>query len=147
MHNELYHHGIKGMKWGVRKSERREQRNQRKAHNRKYNAKRVYRNRYKYSDQELKQITNRIQNEQQLQSLARAQSSPMKRIASAVGKQVVNAGVNQVSNYAVKQVGTVLTGDTARNMKKKTKTAAKKQVQSGVLAYNISKSSRRKQKR
>lgn len=92
--NELYHYGVKGMKWGVRKDRAsgfitRARNNRTARKERKINAKRAkaldvrssakytYKQRKLLSDEELRYRINRLNMEKQLKELSRNSSGPL----------------------------------------------------------------------
>lgn len=84
-YNELYHHGIKGMKWGVRRtraqlgysSSPRKTKKQAQKVSSKQQRKEAIK---KMSDAELRSRINRIQMERQYMQLTAAEMSPGKKI-------------------------------------------------------------------
>lgn len=92
MYNQLYHHGIKGMKWGVRRTPERldhrtvcdkkksisEHDDHKKAHN--------YKNVKSMSDKELRYRLNRLQMEQQYYKLTGSECSKGKTYVNKVLK-------------------------------------------------------------
>lgn len=96
--NELYHHGIKGMKWGVRRSP------QQLGHSpKKVSSKQRRKNEMKnMSDAELRRRINRIQMEKQYMQLTEPQLSPGKKFVKDV---LTNAAKQTVTNYAAKYMG------------------------------------------
>ncbi len=105
-YEELYHHGIKGMRWGVRRSpeqlgrkERREKRRrekERREHNelrKSTDAKKLYKNRSKLSDKELKNRINRLEMESKLQGYANPRHSSSKGGIRDIAKGKINAWI------------------------------------------------------
>lgn len=105
MSNELYHHGIKGMHWGVRRyqnsdgtltnaGKRRELRDQARADKAarkeaKMARKRAYKNRSLMTERELDNQIRRYQKEKQFANLSRESLKPGR---SAVGKNLSKYG-------------------------------------------------------
>ena len=105
MSNELYHHGIKGMHWGVRRyqnpdgtltnaGKRRELRDQARADKAarkeaKAARKRAYKNRSLMTEKELDDQIRRYQKEKQFASLSRESLNPGR---SSVGKNLSKYG-------------------------------------------------------
>ena len=89
MDNTLYHHGVKGMRWGIRRDRKQSAYHEdyRKAHNKKS---------FKsMSDQELRSVNNRLQMESQYKHLTKK---------AGIGKKVVKAfvaGATTISSVAL----------------------------------------------
>lgn len=104
--DNLEHHGIKGMKWGVRKfSEHRKNRNKLKKASSKWNTKNA--NRHLMTDKDLRNATNRLRMEndfaEQVQRANRINKKPsIKSAAIKAGKFVVPT----VAGVALKTVAT-----------------------------------------
>lgn len=102
--NELYHHGIKGMKWGVRRSRAqlgyssgpRKTKKQAQKVSSKQQRKEAMK---KMSDAELRSRINRIQMEKQYMQLTEPQLSPGKKFVKDV---LTNAAKQTVTNYTAK---------------------------------------------
>lgn len=77
--NELYHHGVKGMKWGVRRANRlaKNHSDYNKAHAKKKVS--------EMSDAELRARNNRLQMEQQYADLRRKSSTGQKAVKAFIG--------------------------------------------------------------
>lgn len=110
--NELYHHGIKGMRWGVRRtraqlgyssSPRKTKTQAQKVSSkqqRKVSSKQQRKEAMKkMSDAELRNRINRIQMERQYMQLTAAEMSPGKKFVKDV---VTNAAKQTVTNYTAK---------------------------------------------
>lgn len=114
---ELYHFGIKGMKWGVRRYQNKDGTltpagKRRAADNEKKHAmKNDVRNRRSLSDADLKKKIERIKMEKQLKELTAEEIAPGKKFVSEVlsssGKKVATAFVTGATLYGVK---TAMTG-------------------------------------
>lgn len=102
--DELYHHGIKGMKWGVRRSRAQlgysSSPRKTKKQAQKVSSKQQRRNEMKnMSDAELRSRINRIQMEKQYMQLTEPQLSPGKKFVKDV---LTNAAKQTVTNYTAK---------------------------------------------
>ena len=122
MYDELYHHGIKGMHWGVRRyqnsdgtltnaGKRRERRDQARAdrearRDAKRERKRAYKNRSLMSEKELDNQIRRYQKEKQFASLSRESLKPgrtsTKRTLAKYGSMALGAAVGTTSGILVK---------------------------------------------
>lgn len=106
--NELYHHGILGQKWGVRRTEAQLAKSSKgTTSSKKVSAKEVERNKVKsMSDTELRQRINRIQMEKQYKNLTSTEISSGKRFVNDVisqsGKKVATAIVTGAILYGIK---------------------------------------------
>lgn len=101
MNNELYHHGVKGMRWGVRKADKSSGSARSKSPDRqaKEDRKSDSKNRRLLSNAELDQKIQRLQKEKQLKDLTDEQLNPGKRIVSST-----------LTNVGTRVAGTVLAG-------------------------------------
>lgn len=102
--DELYHHGIKGMKWGIRRSRAQlgysSSPRKTKKQAQKVSSKQQRRNEMKnMSDAELRSRINRIQMEKQYMQLTEPQLSPGKKFVKDV---LTNAAKQTVTNYTAK---------------------------------------------
>ena len=95
--NELYHHGIKGMKWGIRRTPaqlghptKKSSSNQRRDEMKKM------------SDTELRNRINRIQMEKQYMQLTAPDINPGKKFVKDV---LTNAAKQTATNYVSKYMG------------------------------------------
>lgn len=114
---ELYHFGIKGMKWGIRRYQNKDGSltpagKRRAADNEKKHAmKNDVKNRRSLSDADLKKKIERIKMEKQLKELTAEEIAPGKKFVSEVlsssGKKVATALVTGATLYGVK---TAMTG-------------------------------------
>lgn len=138
MNNELYHHGIKGMHWGVRrfqnydgtltdagkqrerKSDRAMRREAKKR--RKWNAK----NSALLSDKELTDQILRLQREKQLKDLTKQTVSPGR---SRVKDTIARSGEMALSTLITAGVGALLTTRVTDALKPKGKTEYERMVE------------------
>ena len=107
--NELYHYGIKGMRWGVRRTDVQlghiPKKSSGKSKNvivksKKISSKQQRKNEMKnMSDAELRSRINRIQMEKQYMQLTEPQLSPGKKFVKDV---LTNAAKQTVTNYTAK---------------------------------------------
>ena len=112
MENELYHYGVLGMKWGVRRTpaqlaksngkvKRKSEDNAKKS-----DMKKAVKSRRTLSDADLKKRSERIKMEKQLKDLTAEEISPGKKFVSEVlsssGKKVATALVTGAVLYGTK---------------------------------------------
>lgn len=117
MADYLYHHGVKGMKWGVRKDRVKSARSARKSARAEKQAlkkdrKQASKNRTKLSDQELNQRINRLEKERRLKTLTEQELSPGR---SATKKFLKEQG----RNIAASVIGGAAAGAATYYVKKK----------------------------
>lgn len=119
MTNELYHYGVKGMRWGVRRTpEQLGHRTDRKTRTmsadqkKKAYMKQDVKNRRTLSDADLKKKIERIKMEKQLRELTAEEIGPGKKfvqdVLSSSGKKVATALVTGATLYGIKAA---MTGD------------------------------------
>lgn len=109
-YNELCHYGIKGMKWGVRRSEAELARSRGDADKaaddaKKADMKNAVKNRRTLSDKELKERIERIKLEKQLKDLTEEEISRgeafAKAVLSSAGKKVATTAVTGAALYGI----------------------------------------------
>ena len=110
--NELYHYGVPGMRWGVRRSKTQSGRSSKKTkqmtadEKKKASMKKDVKNRRTLSDADLKKKIERIKSEKQLKDLTNEEIAPGKKFVSDVlsssGKKVATALVTGAALYGVK---------------------------------------------
>lgn len=107
VNGELYHHGVKGMKWGVRRYQNKDGsltnagKRRRRSDNYHDDYKRAHnKDSVKYmSDKELRERNNRLQMEQQYKNLTKRQQSAGEKWAKQI---LVGAATGVASAYASK---------------------------------------------
>lgn len=112
--NELYHYGIKGMRWGVRRSKStsgpsaspKRTKKMTADEKKKASMRKDVKNRRTLSDADLKKKIERIKSEKQLKDLTNEEIAPGKKFVSDVlsssGKKVATTLVTGAALYGVK---------------------------------------------
>lgn len=99
--NDLFHWGIPGMKWGVRRANRRASAQARQSEDHKTVAGLRKKKVSEMSNDELKKLTTRLQLEKQLKDLSSVDSGPGKKFVTEV---LSNAGKQLASKYVASAV-------------------------------------------
>lgn len=100
MNDELYHFGVKGMKWGVRRDRKRSISTKRsKSDSDDYieSRKLLKKSPNKLSNSELRKLNERLNLEQQYKNLTTVQKQKGNRFIDRVGNQMKTTAVNAVS--------------------------------------------------
>ena len=101
MNNSLFHWGIPGMKWGVRRANRRAAALARQSEDHKTVAGLRKKKVSEMSNEELKKLTTRLQLEKQLKDLSAIDAGPGKKFVTEV---LSNAGKQLASKYVASAV-------------------------------------------
>ena len=110
--NELYHFGVKGMKWGVRKDRKRSVSSKRSPSDSKdYTESRdlLKKSPNKLSNAELRKINERLNLEQQYSNLTTSQKKKGNRFIDKVGNQMKQTAANEVSKQLM-NAGKIILG-------------------------------------
>ena len=110
--NELYHFGVKGMKWGVRKDRKRSISSKRsRSDSKDYTESRdlLKKSSNKLSNAELRKINERLNLEQQYSNLTTSQKKKGNRFIDKVGKQMKQTAANEVSKQLM-NAGKIILG-------------------------------------
>lgn len=101
MNNSLFHWGVLGMKWGVRRANRRAAAQARQSEDHKTVAGLRKKKVSEMSNDELKKLTTRLQLEKQLKDLSASDIGPGKKFVTEV---LSNAGKQLASKYIASAV-------------------------------------------
>ena len=110
--SELYHFGVKGMKWGVRKDRKRSVSTRRsKSDSKDYTETRdlLKKSPNKLSNSELRKINERLNLEQQYANLTTTQKQKGNRFIDKLGNNMKQTAANEVSKQLV-NVGRIILG-------------------------------------
>lgn len=110
--NELYHFGVKGMKWGVRKGRKRSISSKRsRSASKDYTESRdlLKKSPNKLSNAELRKINERLNLEQQYSNLTTSQKKKGNRFIDKVGNQMKQTAANEVSKQLM-NAGKIILG-------------------------------------
>lgn len=110
--NELYHFGVKGMKWGVRKDRKRSISSKRsRSGSKDYTESRdlLKKSPNKLSNAELRKINERLNLEQQYSNLTTSQKKKGNRFIDKVGNQMKQTAANEVSKQLM-NAGKIILG-------------------------------------
>jgi len=110
--NELYHFGVKGMKWGVRKDRKRSVSSKHsRSDNKDYTESRdlLKKSPNKLSNAELRKINERLNLEQQYSNLTTIQKQKGNRFIDQVSNQMKKTAANEVSKQLM-NVGKIILG-------------------------------------
>lgn len=104
----IEHFGVKGMKWGVRRSQKQLDRASGRATNKKIKSERrqTVKNRRTLSDDEINKVVTRLQQEKKLKSLVAEDTRPGRTVTQAIlsnsGKTIAGAVVTGAGMYALR---------------------------------------------
>lgn len=110
--NELYHFGVKGMKWGVRKDRKRSVSSKRsRSDSKDYTESRdlLKKSPNKLSNAELRKINERLNLEQQYSNLTTSQKQKGNRFIDKVSNQMKQTAANEVSKHLT-NIGKIIIG-------------------------------------
>ncbi len=101
--DEIAHHGVKGMKWGVRKDRYSQTGSRKKSANakQKESRKRASANRRSLSDKDLDQMINRLEKEKKLKNLVADDVSPGRKFINGIMSDAGKRGLTTVATGAV----------------------------------------------
>lgn len=134
MDDELYHYGIKGMKWGIRRYQNKDGsltpagKRKEAIRNTKKDRKAAMKNRSQLSDAELDQRIRRLEKEKRLKDLTESEVSP--------GKKYAKDSINKYGNMVAAAVVTAAVG---AGVKYATTSSSQKELDALQLANKLKK--------